>query len=109
MPRSFSRPHRGNSFLGVFLVRGGSYMFVYNCFADGEKGRPRQLEMLDAERNADNGQNAKQPGKHMKTRKPPSGKNEPYDIADHPQNAGAEITSRGQVFAVDNFSPKREK
>ena len=84
-------------------------MFVDNCFADGEQGRSRQFEMLDAEGNADNGQNAKQPRHYMKARKPPSGKNEPDDIADHPQNAGADIISRGQVFPVYNFSPKREK
>ena len=75
-------------------------LFLYNLFAEGGKGKSRQLEMLSAERDSDNG-NAKDNAEHQMW------KTDPNASQTNPKNVHDDAEASSGLWSCADFFTKR--
>src|SRR5262245_29169022 len=77
--------------------------------ADRSECATGELQVHEAERDADDRHEARDRRHHVTDREPQPGDHEPHDVADSAEDAGAEILAAGQLRAIDRLAPKRQE
>lgn len=102
-------PNMGHMRLGALLASGSGDILADDGLANRRKRDAGQFQMLDAKRNADDGDEAQQGRTDMTERQPQAGKDEPNDVAKQPEAAGADILLVGQLMPADGLFSKRKE
>src|SRR3984893_2723626 len=82
------------------------YSDRHDRLADRPQRQSGKLEMRPREREADDGDGQENRGDDVSEREPPAGENQPNEVADHAERAGADIVAAGDGGARHHLLPK---
>ena len=80
-----------------------------NRHADWEQGNAREFDVLQAERDADDCDETQQRGDEVTQGQAPADADEPEDVANDAERAGADIAATGNHLAADDFFAEGEE
>jgi hypothetical protein len=86
-----------------------SNFLAHDGFTDGCQRDGCQFQVLKSEGDTDDGHKAAQCRDHMANCKPDAGKDEPNDVSNGSQRAGADVIGTPQFCTADRFSTKRQE
>src|SRR5436190_23882795 len=88
---------------------GGCFFLCDDGLADRGDRAHGELEVLDSERNADDGRKRRDGGRQVAEAEPETTDDEPNYIADEPDRAGSNIRPARQLLPIDRFAAERKK
>src|SRR6266702_4162745 len=87
----------------------GAALGRYDHLSDRPERDARELQMGPCEGDANDGDREDYRGHEVTERQPPAGEQEPDDIAEHPERAGADIARAGDLVARDRPRAERQQ
>jgi hypothetical protein len=84
-------------------------LLAYDGLSNRHERYGGEFEVLPRKRNADNGDRTSARGKDMQQCEPPTGKQEPNDVAKKAKTPSANIPLTTQFRPTNQFAPERQK
>lgn len=101
--------HRRNRCLGIGPASSFRHFLQDNGFTDRRQGDPCQLQVLNAERDTDDADEAQNGRADVTQRQPDAGEQEPDNVAQHAKATAADVVSLAQLFAANRLFPERKE